>query len=326
MTDPRETCADCGFDSSEWDDLDTRRTIGATASLFRHWTEGMSAEAMNRRPRPEVWSALEYADHTRETLFGLRVLCEVAIETADADLGPAVDERSAGEARAFDAETVLVELDEEATTFAARLAELDAAAWEGAVVLGGERRSVGWAARHAVHDLWHHLIDIADGRVALGDATPSDRGRLVQINTSGGGVPKLPVEEATIGRRGVVGDRQDARLHHGRPWQALCLWSTDVIDALRGEGHPIEAGSAGENLTVEGLAWEQLRAGTILEIGDIRCRLSAAAVPCAKNARWFEGGDFNRILHTRHPGWSRWYASVLRPGEIRPGDEVRVVA
>ena len=326
MTDPRKTCAACGFDSDEWDERDTRRTIGLTGPLFRLWTEGMSAGAMNRRPAPDVWSALEYADHTRETLFAMRVLCEVAIETPDADIGPDIDERPPGDRRTLDAESVFAELDQEATTFATRLAEFDDATWSRGFVFGGERRSVGWAARHAVHDLWHHLVDIADGRVARGDATPPDEGRLAQINTSNGGVPKLPVDDAAIGRRGVEGDRQDARLHHGRPWQALCLWSADVIAALRAEGHPINAGSAGENLTIEGLAWEHLRAGSILEIGEVRCQISAAAVPCAKNAQWFAGGDFDRILHTRHPGWSRWYASVLTPGRVTAGDEVRVVA
>ena len=31
---------------------------------------------------------------------------------------------------------------------------------------------------------------------------------------------------------GIVGDRQGNRQHHGRPWQALCLFSIYVIDDL----------------------------------------------------------------------------------------------
>ncbi|MEZ5244780.1 MAG: MOSC domain-containing protein [Acidimicrobiales bacterium] len=326
MIDSPETCAQCGFDSTEWNLLDTRRTIGLAAPLFDLWTERMSPEAVNQRPASDTWSALEYADHTRETLFGVRVLCEVAIESPGTDLGEGIDPAAAGPARRLDRESVFAALDAEATTFASRLAELDDEQWHRCAVIGGETRSVAWAARHAVHDLWHHLVDIADGRVATGDATPTDAGTVVQVNASGGGVPKAPVEVGRIGRRGIDGDVQRARLHHGRPWQALCLWSADVIDELRAEGHPITAGAAGENLTLRGLDWNALRAGSVLEIGAARCRLSAAAVPCGKNARWFTDGDFERILHDRHPGSSRWYAAVLAPGEVRAGDEVRVVA
>lgn len=326
MIDSRETCAQCGFDSTEWNHLDTRRTIGLAAPLFELWTEGMSVEASNQRPAPETWSALEYVDHTRETLFGVRVLCEVAIESAGTDLGAGIEPAAAGPARRLDREAVFAALDAEATTFASRLAELDDGQWRRSAHIGGENRSVAWAARHAVHDLWHHLVDIADGRVTTGDATPADTGTVVQVNASGGGVPKSPVEVGRIGRRGVEGDIQRARLHHGRPWQALCLWSADVIDELRAEGHPIAAGAAGENLTLRGLDWNALRAGSILEIGAVRCRLSAAAVPCAKNAQWFTDGAFDRILHSLHPGSSRWYAAVLQPGEVRAGDGVRVIA
>jgi len=46
-----------------------------------------------------------------------------------------------------------------------------------------------------------------------------------QINTSDGGVPKLPVPTAEVGLRGVVGDRQADTKYHGSPDQALCLYS-----------------------------------------------------------------------------------------------------
>ena len=99
-----------------------------------------------------------------------------------------------------------------------------------------------------------------------------------------------------------------------------------MIDALRVEGHPIEAGSTGENLTLAGIDWARLRAGLVLEIGELRLRLSAPAVPCSKNAAFFMDGRVERMDHDRHPGWSRWYASVLEPGDIAPGDEVVVTS
>lgn len=117
---------------------------------------------------------------------------------------------------------------------------------------------------------------------------------------------------------------QAARMHHGRPWQALCLWSSQVIATLATEGHPIAAGSAGENVTVSGIDWATMRAGTIIDLGDVRCQLSGPAEPCSKNARWFVDGDYMRMDHQRHLGSSRWYASVLHPGVISVGDPVTI--
>ena len=97
-----------------------------------------------------------------------------------------------------------------------------------------------------------------------------------------------------------------------------------MIDALRAEGHPIGWGSTGENLTLSGIDWAQLRAGLVIEIGEVRLRLSAPAVPCFKNKPFFADGHFLRMDHGLHPGWSRWYATVLTPGDVTTGDTVVV--
>jgi len=175
-----------------------------------------------------------------------------------------------------------------------------------------------------VHYLVHGLVAIADLRRAAGDAVHTQRGSVTQLNASAGGVPKTSIERADVGRRGIEVDRQETRVHHGRPWQALCLWSADVIDGFAAAGHPISAGSAGENVTISGIDWSVLRGGTVIDIGAVRCQLSAPAVPCAKNAQWFSDGDVSRIDHDLHPGASRWYASVISPGSISTGDAVVV--
>lgn len=176
----------------------------------------------------------------------------------------------------------------------------------------------------AGHSLWHALASINAIRRERADQVATQHGSVVQVSRSDGGVPKLPIARAEVDRHGVVGDTQAARVHHGRPWQALCLWSDEVIGELVAEGHPVAPGATGENVTISGIDWASLRAGTILDIGTVRCQLSAPATPCAKNRRWFLDGAIERMDHDRNPGSSRWYATVLRAGVISTGDMVVV--
>jgi MOSC domain-containing protein YiiM len=144
---------------------------------------------------------------------------------------------------------------------------------------------------------------------------------VVQLSTSGGGVPKAPVPEVTIGRDGVAGDRQRNRTHHGRPWQAVCLWSAEVVDAFASAGHPVAYGAAGENVTVAGLPWAEVLPAVRLQVGAALLEVTAFAIPCTHNARWFADGDVDRMHHDRGPV-SRVYAWVLEPGTVATGDAV----
>lgn len=148
-----------------------------------------------------------------------------------------------------------------------------------------------------------------------------------QISVSNGGVPKKPVPEARVTERGVEGDRQRNLKFHGGADRAVCLFSLDVIERLQDEGHSIEPGSSGENLTLAGLDWEQMQPGVRLSVGsDVRLEITSYTVPCDHNARWFCDGDYKRISQKHYPGWSRVYAKVLREGLVRPGDEVAIEA
>lgn len=323
---PAEACEACRFDGAQYDVQDALGTLRGVATMWRWMMEGVPDEVLLARPEPGVWSAAEYCAHSAETASVMAFLLEEM--TSDEDYlvdGPVPEpgdpdvHRGPAAAQAWlgTRVDVLLEL--------ARLRGDDAdPRWTQGAVVGGERIDAGWVLRHAVHDLTHHLSD--GGRVLhlLGAGAPTQEGVVAQIASSDGGVPKRAVEVAEVGDRGLVGDRQADRRNHGRPMQALCLWSTEVIDALRAEGHPLSAGAAGENLTISGLDWTTIRPGVQLLIGDVLCEISAYAAPCAKNAEWFAERDFRRMEHDRHPGWSRAYAWVREPGTIRLGDPVVV--
>lgn len=152
------------------------------------------------------------------------------------------------------------------------------------------------------------------------------KGRVFQINISNGGVPKRAVERADLGAEGLSGDWQSDRQHHGGVERAVCLYSLERILALQEEGHPIFPGSVGENLTMAGVDWTQLAEGTRMRFrSGAEIELTRPTTPCNTISPSFLNGEFSRIAHKIHPGWSRWYARMIQAGEIRVGDEVEVI-
>jgi MOSC domain-containing protein YiiM len=133
------------------------------------------------------------------------------------------------------------------------------------------------------------------------------------------GLPKKPIDTASIGWKGIDGDVQSSRVHHGRPWQALCVWSIDALDALRAQGHPIAPGFAGDNITVSGIPADAFRPGAHFRIGTVRGFFSAYTIPCSQNNAWFQNNNIMAMSHTKGPH-SRIYAMVTRTGDIRVGD------
>lgn len=150
-------------------------------------------------------------------------------------------------------------------------------------------------------------------------------GRVHSINVSPGGVPKRAISEAWIDVLGVGDDRQGNQRIHGGPDRAVSLYSLELINALRDEGHPIDVGSTGENLTVSGLDWLRLGPGVRLRVGGSEIEIADYTHPCETIAASFTRGQFKRISQKLYPGWSRLYARVLMPGHVAIGDTVEVV-
>jgi MOSC domain-containing protein YiiM len=195
----------------------------------------------------------------------------------------------------------------------------------------GQRASERWSeggwdratAAAALEAAWVSLRGIGFHLRSAGLFGTEQTGTVAQINVSGGGAPKTPVDAVAVDYAGIIGDTQKSRQHHGRPWQALSLWSAEVIHSFQADGHPISPGAAGENLTVSGLDWATIRPGMVLQIGEVLCELSSYTMPCTKIAQWFSDGDYRQIDYRRGPV-SRIYATVLVPGRIATGDAVIV--
>jgi MOSC domain-containing protein YiiM len=152
-------------------------------------------------------------------------------------------------------------------------------------------------------------------------------GLVVSINLSGGGVPKKRVAGARVSLLGLQGDAHNDYKHHGGPDRAVCLYALERIHALQAEGHPIDVGTTGENVTVEGLDWNQVVPGARMQLGDeVLLEVTAFTTPCKTIRASFIDESFIRISHKLHPGWSRVYARVISEGEVHFGDSVELLA
>jgi MOSC domain-containing protein YiiM len=135
-------------------------------------------------------------------------------------------------------------------------------------------------------------------------------------------VPKTSVFEALVSAQGLDGDRQRDLRYHGGPDRAVVLFSLDLIEALKAEGHPVVVGGTGENLTVSGIDWPSVVPGTNVQIGEVRLVVTAYAAPCSKVGPAFRAQNFARISQKVHPGWSRVCTRVDVGGVVRIGDRV----
>jgi MOSC domain-containing protein YiiM len=322
-----ETCDECGFDARSWRRADARTLLSALGTWWQLATDGIGSDDLNRRPGAGVWSTLEYGVHSSLVTAMLGQGIDLILGDDRVRLSPppgGTDASISDDAAVLDRDAVIADIEREATALAAMGSGGDRGAWQNIGLVDGNEVQAEAALIHAAHDASHHQMDVGRGLATIGAGTPAHQGAVAQVNASGGGVPKHPVAGGRVGFDGLAGDTQADRKHHGRPFQALSLWSTEVIDELAAQGHSIAPGYAGENITVSGLDWTSMRPGTRLRIGTALAEVSFPATPCKKQSGWFTDGDFRRIAHERNPQWVRWYAWVREPGMVAPGDEVLV--
>ena len=319
-------CDECRFDSTQYTIDDCYYSIVDAAARWAHTVQDVPDAKLRERPSPTTWSAIEYFDHSAYVFerMHIRLQASQTRDFTEADkLGPIIDAEPGDtvSTRSFAEIKELMEIN------AAKLGMVIRGVkdWDALVPFRGAEIPTSLVLRYAAHDCNHHLHDAGRVLATVGAGVKIHTGTITQISANNGGVDKKSVAKANIGYRGVEGDRQNNRKHHGRVWQALCLYGQEVIERLQAEGNPILPGNVGENVTISGLDWATLRPGTIIKLGtDVVIELSAGATPCAHNAPYFVNGNFNRMNHDQHPGWSRLYASVLVDGVIRVGDSVEV--
>ena len=161
-------------------------------------------------------------------------------------------------------------------------------------------------------------------------------GHIIQVNVSLGGVPKRPVPEAFLSPLGLEGDSHAHPQFHGGPMKAVLIVSAEAVDRLVAQGFPLFYGALGENLTVRGIEARWLRSGQTWRAGQALIELTTLRTPCSaltvydapgrplRSAIW---DAKTKAADPSSPLWATagFYASVVQPGEIRPGDPFQLL-
>jgi hypothetical protein len=169
---PKERCEECGFVYSSVSPEDAAVALRSFGRRFRapltRFLAGEDGDLLLRqRPSPEVWSALEYAAHTRDAIrFNGYMARRTLTEDQPTLPSPNPDQTAADNGyNDQDPTTVADELAERAEKLATVVEATDASAWDRTAVW--DQREGDFTAiyfvRNAVHEGHHHLLDV--GRV-----------------------------------------------------------------------------------------------------------------------------------------------------------------
>lgn len=155
------------------------------------------------------------------------------------------------------------------------------------------------------------------GSMSLTGASVIAPGRVLSVNLSDRkSVRKIPVPKGTL----VVDHGFEGDAHAGDRHRQVSLLAQESIDKMAAAGLDVGPGDFAENITTSGLDLMALPIGTVIEIGDNAViEISQIGKVChTKCAIYYRAGDC--VMPKEGV-----FAIVRAAGEVRPGDEVRVV-
>ncbi len=117
---------------------------------------------------------------------------------------------------------------------------------------------------------------------------------------------------------GLAGDRV-AQPYHGGLDAAVCAHLLDHYRYWNQRfGMDLKAGMVGENVTLDGIAEDQICAGDVVRAGTVTLQVSGPRIPCANLARRIGRPDWARL--TLEANRTGFYLRVLKTGKLRRGD------
>ena len=161
-----------------------------------------------------------------------------------------------------------------------------------------------------------------DNPLMVSDQGPApvegDTGVVKSVNVSPKkGMRKAPVADGVIRLVADYGVAEDA--HAGDWHRQVSFLAEESIQVARDHGLDVGYGDFAENITTAGINVKQMPLGTLLRVGTATVEVSQIGKVChTRCAIYYLAGD---CIFPREGifGW------VVEPGEVRVGDEVRVL-
>ena len=163
-------------------------------------------------------------------------------------------------------------------------------------------------------------------------------GIVMQVNrkpeTSGQhGLPKVPADAVRVTYHGLEGDYNRFRTYAkgSDPARAVMVMPLETLRELNAEGWPVQPGDMGENITSQGIPYDDFVIGGRYQVGEAVIEIAEPCLACMNLAALpfigeEKGPSFIRTL-TRMEGNSLfnrrgWYAAVVQEGVVSPGDAI----
>jgi MOSC domain-containing protein YiiM len=138
--------------------------------------------------------------------------------------------------------------------------------------------------------------------------------QIESVNTSPGGIPKLPHPTRRVLVAGLEGDGHDHESHRS-PIQAVCMIDVELVEA-----QGLTPGALGENLTLRGADLQSRGLGDRIHFSSgLELEITKVRTPC------FVLDSISTDL--KHTMWNRigMYAKVLTEGTVAPGDSFEIL-
>ncbi|HAQ41427.1 MAG TPA: MOSC domain-containing protein [Clostridiales bacterium] len=141
--------------------------------------------------------------------------------------------------------------------------------------------------------------------------------KVIAVNISEKkGVPKEPIEKGYFKvEHGLEGDA-----HVGKWHRQVSLLAQESIDKMNAAGAKnLTVGKFAENLTTEGLVLYELPVGTRMKIGETEMEVTQIGKEC------HEGCAIRKLVGDCVMPREGIFTKVLKPGWIKPGDEIEIL-
>ena len=125
-------------------------------------------------------------------------------------------------------------------------------------------------------------------------------------------------------KNGFPGDGVGDLKHHGGSDKAACVYSLDHYRYWAGVlGITLPDAAFGENLSVEGMAEDEVCIGDVFRVGSATAQVSQPRQPCGTLAARYGRADLVKLVV--ESGRTGFYFRALEEGHVRAGDAVTLV-